>query len=336
MKKTVWATGLFAAFVATGALCNADDGLSDNHVYANSTMTAVVEKAQNGYLLDQKDLVDQPLELKVNEDLQSRYIYECIYHNRALKDNGETTRKVMVVGSESCGFSDTAENPVEKVSRIKEYVTTPQTSSDLHYYLTQMGVTGGNKAVPDLEDPEFTVCYQLYSDGEERRRKVSDYVAVVDDIYGDQGVVPLSADAQYNARKLLSEKLASTATFVEQDYKGKTCNLAVIAEDEYGAHSGACRRCTMMLVQPIMSVVGVTLRAGWTVIGSGGRSFLGFAVPAATTLAVETMTPVRAVAGKVYDVATYPLTQWRSVEIRVMDISLAILSGVFVFNRYFR
>ena len=338
MKKTVWATGLFAAIVAAGAFCDAGDGASENEIYANSSFSAVLEKAHDGYLLQQNDLVDKPLELEINDNLQKRYIYECIYHNRAVAERGITTRKLMVVGSDSCGFSDTREGPLEKVARIKEYVTTPQTSDILHYYLTQMG-SSNPKNVPDLEDSEQTLCYQLLSDGEQRRRKVSDYVAVVDKIYEDTGgeVAPLSNDAQYYARKMLADQLNSTATFIERDYKGDTCHLALIAEDEYGLHSGGSRAKNTMLLfaKPVADGIGVLLGGGGYLVKSGGRYFLGFVVSTGV-LALEKSPLIRAPAGWAYDFATLPLTKWRGVDIRIMDIGGAALVGIWTYMRFLK
>ena len=328
MKKTVWATGLLVAIVATETFCNSESDVSDDQGYRNSSLTSMLMKAHNGYQLQQKDLVNNPAKLDIKENLQSRFIFECIYHDRAEADGGVTTRKVMVIGSDSCGFSDTvSENVNEKMNRIKGYVTSHQNT--LVYYLNQFGLeifgkSDGEKAVPDLYDPEQVICYQLYSDGEDRQRPVSDYISVVDEIYGKGGkVLPLSDDQETSARNTLYKELSSTATFTEQEYNGQTCHLALISENEYGQHSAgrSCKQNMLLLVKPVVNLAEL----GWGLAKGSLQNGVVYAFSLPFLGLATTSVPVRSIAGWAWDAATYPVIKYRGVNYTPLDFAVGLL-----------
>lgn len=343
MKKIVWATGLFAAIVATGAFCNSESDPSDNQGYRGSSLTSILMQAHEGYQLQQEGLVDKPEELDVNESLRSRYIFECIYHNRAVADGGITTRKVMVVGSEGCGFSDlTSETVPEKISRIKGYVTSQQ--SALAYYLGLSGLelfgeSDGQKAVPDLEDPEQVLCYHLYSDGESRQRPVSDYVKVVDEIYGGGKVVPLTEGQKADARQTLYKKLQSTATFTSRKYNGQRCNLALISENEYGQHSAgrSFKSLVLLLGKPVADLAWRGVGWGLHLVKGSVKGFFYIAIPVSFSGVITTSIPFRATVSWAYDKAyntlTYPLLSFRETYYTPLDIGVCSLI-IYIAGRY--
>ena len=240
MKKTVWATSLLAALVATGVWPFSPEqqsGQPDDVINASENIEA--------------DETSQRLAGLANMDWVKRGIFECTYHD----NESSSLNKVLVRGTDSCKFLDGNEAPEEKGSRIAGYV---------------------NAYLPGVFQPEKTSCFAIQSRAEDEFRKtpLSEYILQMDQLPFSQ-----NERAQLQGRQLenvieaentIRTKLQGEIHHGETRYSEQTCKMLLVAENEpfqSGAGFRGCARSCMngagMFVTKLSSAGGSVLSWVW-------------------------------------------------------------------------
>lgn len=238
MKKTVWATGLFAALVAISAW-SLPPGQHRVRPDADSFRGIVSEAAEN----IQATGASQGLAgLKPDMELVERGIFECTYH-----DNETTsTNKVLIRGTDSCGFLDASEDYGPKRKRVASYV---------------------NSHLPGVFQPEKTNCFAVQSRVEDkgRNKKISEYIEQMDQL-------PLSQDERFQFQGERLQSAIKVEKFIQQELHGDThyrkalhneqpCDMLLVTENEAGQSNAGVRSCAKSCLN------GLGMLARW----AGGR-----------------------------------------------------------------
>ena len=222
MKKTVWATGLFAALVATGAWSLPIEKIGKSDAV---TFYDVINEGAEAVQSRAGVAPASVPTLEPNMDLVSRGIFECEYH-----DNPTTsTQKVLVRGSASCGFLDGSEDADEKQARLAGYI---------YSY------------VPGVFQPEKTVCRQVLTNVEDEHRKypMSGYIVQMDKLPScsiERNELQGKALMQANeADKVIREDLKGRVHYALTEHNQQSCDLLLVVEDASGQSNAGIKGCT--------------------------------------------------------------------------------------------
>ena len=244
MKKTVWATGLFAALVATGAW-----SLPLDQPLGQPNATTFRDVAMNSFYSTATTETNLRLSGLPDMELVERGIFECIYHSNEMT----SLNKVLIRGTDSCGFLDDSEIPEEKRQRIAGYV---------------------NAYLPGVFQPEKTSCFAIQSRVEDEFRKtpLSKYIEQMDQL-------PLSQDERgqlqgkhlenaIEAENTIKTELQGETHYGKTRYSEQTCEMLLVAENESAQAGAGFRSCA----RSCMNGVGMLV----TKLGSAGLSALGW------------------------------------------------------------
>ena len=232
MKKTVWATGLFAALVATSSWSLSPEQHRVRTEAAENIQTTGPSQRLAG--------------LKPDRGLVERGIFECTYH-----DNDSTsTNKVLVRGTDSCGFLDASEDYEPKRKRVADYV---------------------NSHLPGVFQPEKTSCLAVQSREEDkgRNRKISEYIEQMDQL-------PFSQDERFQLQGERLQSVIKVEEFIQKELLGNThyrkalhneqpCDMLLVTEYEAGQSNAGVRSCA----RSCLNGLGMFARwaGGWTWTG---------------------------------------------------------------------
>ncbi|MET4696025.1 hypothetical protein [Endozoicomonas lisbonensis] len=249
MKKTVWATGLFAALITTGAWSlpleqkrvrpDVDSYIED----ADSFGDIVMEAAEN---IQATEASQGLAGLKPDMELVERGIFECTYH-----DNETTsTNKVLIRGTDSCGFLDANEDYEPKRKRVASYV-----NSHLEVF-----------------QPEKTSCFAVQSRAEDkgRKNKLSEYIEQMDQLPLSQEEIFQLQDeylqSAINAEKFIKTELHGEIHYQKTLHNEQLCNMLLVTEDEAGQSNVGVRSCTRSCLNGIGMLV--KWAGGWIWYGA--------------------------------------------------------------------
>ena len=210
MKKTVWATGLFAALVATSAWSLPLEEHRVRPEAAENIQTTGASQRLAG--------------LKPDRGLVERGIFECIYH-----DNESTsTNKVLVRGTGSCGFLDASEDYEPKRKRVASYV---------------------NSHLPGVFQPENTNCFAVQSREEDKGRNnnISEYIEQMDQLpFSQDERFQLQGErlqSVINVEEFIQKELLGNTHYRKTLHNEQPCDMLLVTENEAGQSNAGIRSC---------------------------------------------------------------------------------------------
>lgn len=319
MKRTVWATGLFAAMVATGvwSLPIEKNGKSDAATFAD-----VISEGAEAMQSRAGAISTSVPTLEPDMDLVSRGIFECEYHDNPTS----STQKVLVRGSGSCGFLDGSEGVDEKAARIAHYV---------YSY------------VPGVFQPEKTICRQVLTNVEDEHRKhpMSGYIVQMNKLpsssierYELQGKALLRAD---KADKVIRKDLQGDVLYALTEHNQQSCNLLLVVEDAPGQSNSGIRGCSSSCLHGagmVLSCAGSWFWHGfkisaemapWAYLTNWVTTTPGWDAATDKILFGEVAKNITSDAGGLYGAWSYELSRTRAgTPNAVSDVIVAVVAGV--------
>ncbi|AMO58167.1 hypothetical protein GZ77_20760 [Endozoicomonas montiporae] len=243
MKKTVWATGLFAALVATVAWGMPLD--TERQTTAATFQDLVMQTSKTVEESESSTLTVNP-----DKELVEKRIFECVY-----ADNDTTSRnRVLIRGSQSCGI---LEAPQELEAGTQGSQVLEAVGQRVADYV--------NAYLPGVHQPEKTTCFPIQSKEGDYTR-LSKYIEAMTRIAPNKAIRAEQPEVVSKAEDDI-KKLFGETRYAVTVHNNQLCELVLVKENApLQSNAGRSIRGCM---QSCMHGLGMFLStgAGWTWFG---------------------------------------------------------------------